>query len=232
MPMSSWMSDLLELVFPRCCVMCGKRLAKTEEHVCASCSRGLPRTYYYKEADNPLAKGFWGRAEVERAAAYFYYYKDNAACRILYALKYHHCPQIGVYMGKQMAAEMLPSGFFEQIDVLVPVPLASKKKKKRGYNQCEKLAEGISFVTSIPADTTSLARCVSNPTQTKKRRMERWENVQGIFSVVSPEQLAGKHILLIDDVVTTGATLISCMDALSVVPGLRVSVLTLAVAHE
>lgn len=232
MMMVSWMNDLLDLLFPRCCVMCGKRLAKAEEYICVSCSRELPRTYYCKEPDNPLAKSFWGRATVERAAAYFYYYKDNAACRILYTLKYYNCPEIGVYMGKQMAGEMNRSGFFQQIDVLIPVPLASKKRKKRGYNQCEKLAEGISYVTSIPVDTTSLIRRVANPTQTRKRRMERWENVQGIFSVVSPEKLVGKHVLLIDDVVTTGATLISCMDALSVIPQLQVSVLTLAVARE
>lgn len=230
--MNTWMNDLLDLLFPRCCVMCGRRLARTEEHLCVSCLRGLPRTYYHNEPDNSLEKNFWGRATVERAVAYFFYYKDNAACQILYELKYHHCPQIGVYMGKLAAAEMKDSGFFKQIDVLVPVPLAPVKRKKRGYNQCDKLAEGISFITSIPINTESLIRSVANPTQTKRRRMERWTNVQGVFSVVDTEQLSGKHILLIDDVVTTGATLISCMEALSVVPDLTVSVLALAVARE
>jgi len=182
--------------------------------------------------DNPLERIFWGRVEVKHAASFFFYYKDNAACRILYELKYNHCPQIGVYMGKVMAREMVSSGFFEDIDLLVPIPLAAAKKRKRGYNQCDKLAAGISAITSIPVCTDVLVRRVANPTQTRKRRMERWENVQGIFSITSIAPLSGKHILLIDDVVTTGATLISCMEALSVIPNLTVSVLTLAVARE
>ncbi len=230
--MIGWMHDILELLFPRSCVMCGQRLTRTEEHVCISCLRSLPRTHYAMEAGNPLERDFWGRTDVRHAAAFFFYYKDNAACRILHELKYNHCPQIGVYMGKVMAGEMVPSGFFKDIDLLVPVPLAGVKKRKRGYNQCDKLAAGISAVTSIPVSTGVLVRRVANPTQTRKRRMERWENVQGIFSVTNATFLSGKHILLIDDVVTTGATLISCVEALSVVPNLSVSVLTLAVARE
>lgn len=226
------MSDWLELLFPRCCVMCGRRLTRPEEHVCVGCLRALPRTYYCRQPDNPLEQALWGRAEVERAAACFFYYRDNAACRILHELKYNHCPQIGVYMGKVMVAEMESSGFFKDIDVLVPVPLAAEKKKTRGYNQCEMLADGISAKTSIPVNTSALVRTVANPTQTRKRRMERWENVQGIFSVTETDTLSGKHILLIDDVATTGSTLLSCVEALSVVPDLTVSVLTLAVARE
>ncbi len=230
--MSGWMNDLLDLLFPRCCVVCGRRLAKAEQYLCASCSRALPRTYYYKVKDNPLERNFWGRAEVERAAAFMYYYKDNDACRILHNLKYYHMPQIGVCMGRQMAFEMLSSGFFKEVDVVVPVPLAKARQKQRGYNQCEMLAQGISAVTGLPVVSDCLVRKVTNSTQTHKRRMERWENVQGIFALVSVEPFIGKHVLLIDDVVTTGATLLSCMEALSQVPDLKVSVLTLAVAHE
>lgn len=226
------MSDLLDLLFPRCCVMCGRRLTRTEEHVCIACLRRLPRTHYERSPENPLERNFWGKASLQRAAGWFFYYKDNAACRILYELKYHHCPQIGVYAGKVMAGEMVASGFFEGIDLLVPVPLAAVKRRKRGYNQCEKLAEGVSAVTSLPVNTTALVRKVANATQTKRRRMERWENVQGIFAVADAVALEGKHILLIDDVVTTGATLTACMEALSAVPGLAISVLTLAVARE
>lgn len=226
------MHDILDLLFPRSCVMCGQRLARAEEYVCLSCLRGLPRTHYDTAAGNPLERAFWGRADVKRAAAFFFYYKDNAACRILHELKYNRCPQIGVYMGKVMTVAMVPSGFFQGIDLLVPVPLAAAKKRKRGYNQCDKLAAGISAVTSIPVCADALVRRVANPTQTRKRRTERWDNVQGIFSVANAAPLSGKHILLIDDVVTTGATLVSCMEALSVVPDLSVSVLTLAVARE
>lgn len=179
-----------------------------------------------------MERSFWGRADVERAAAYFFYYKENAACRILHELKYRNTPEVGICMGKVMAEEMRSSGFFCGIDCLVPVPLAPSKRKKRGYNQCEMIAEGISAVISVPVSTGRLVRRVANPTQTKKRRMERWENVQGIFAVEDAAAYSGKHILLIDDVMTTGATLISCMEALSVVPNLKVSVLTLALTRE
>ncbi len=230
--MSGWTTDLLRLLFPQYCVMCGNLLERTEEYLCATCQRDLPRTHFTADGANPLEREFWGHAPVTRAAAHFFYYKHNAACRILYELKYNHFPQIGVYMGQMMAREMQPSGFFEGIDLLVPVPLAPSRERQRGYNQCDMLAKGVSRVTSIPVSTGQLVRHVANPTQTRKGRMERWDNVQGIFSVTDVTPFSGRHILLIDDVITTGATLVSCMQALSAVPNLKVSILALAFVRE
>jgi ComF family protein len=229
-PKMSWWSSLLELFFPRTCVMCGKKLLPGEEFLCLSCLMRLPRTHYERQPDSPLWYRFAGRAQVERAAGYFFYERGASTARVLYQLKYHHCPEIGVYLGRRMGEALLPSGFFEGIDVLVPVPLAPKKKRKRGYNQCEELAKGLSAVTGLPMDTRSLVRRVANPTQTTKGRLERWGNVQGIFAMTDVEALRGKHLLLLDDVVTTGATLLSCMEALREVPDIRISVLALAVA--
>ncbi len=232
MPMLGWVRDFFDLLFPRCCVVCGRKLASSEQFVCACCLRDLPRTYFYKDTDNPLARNFWGLAELERAAGFIFYRRDNAVRHILYHLKYYHQPRIGVFMGRLMAREVGRHNYFDGIDVLVPVPLSKPRQRHRGYNQCQMLAQGISEVTGLPIDNRSLIRKVANVSQTKMRRMDRWDNVQGIFALTDTTALVGKHVLLIDDVVTTGATLLSCIETLSAVPGLKVSILTLAVTKE
>ncbi len=227
-----WISDFFDLLFPRCCVVCGRKLAASERFVCACCLRDLPRTYFCKDADNPLARNFWGLAELERAAGFIFYRRDNAVRHILYHLKYYRQPRIGIFMGKLMAQEVGRHNFFDGIDVLVPVPLSKPRQRHRGYNQCQMLAQGISEVTGLPIDNRSLVRKIANASQTKMRRMDRWNNVQGIFALTDTAALAGKHVLLIDDVVTTGATLLSCIKVLSTIPNLKISVLTLAVTKE
>ena len=220
------LTDLWQLFFPRCCLLCGQRLLKGEEHICFRCLVALPRTHLQKE--NELEKSLWGKLPIERANAFLFYAKGGDVRKLLFDLKYYGNADLGHFLGRCMASELLPSGFFNDIDYIVPVPLHARKQKKRGYNQSEVLAEGIASVTKIPMDKHLLIRNKDIETQTHKGNYERWENVRNVFECLSPEKLSDKHILLVDDVLTTGATIVACADALGKIPGLRISVLTLA----
>ena len=190
----------------------------------------MPKTNYHLVADNELEKRFWGKFPIERASAYFHYVKGSDFDKILFELKYHGQKEVGEYMGRYMANDLLASGFFNEIDIIVPVPLHKKREKERGYNQSEWIASGISKITGIPVNTNSIKRVEANTTQTRKSLWDRWENVQNLFAVVSSSELQGKHILLVDDVLTTGATIASCASKIMEVRGVRISVLTLAAA--
>lgn len=192
----------------------------------------MPRTNYHLRKDNPVERMFWGKMPLERASSFFFYHKGSNFSRILHLLKYGGRKDIGEVMGRFMAAELSASGFFSDVDVIVPVPLHPRKQKQRGYNQSECIACGISAVTGIPVDIVSVVRSKHTETQTRKSSYERWENVDGIFCLDASESFVGKHILIIDDVLTTGATTTACADAFREVKGLRISVLTLAVAES
>lgn len=226
-----WLSSFLSLLFPRCCVVCGRPLAKGEECLCTMCNINLPRTDYHLREDNPVEKLFWGKIPLERATSFFFYRKGSDFRQILHQLKYGGQKGIGAIMGRYMAAELLESGFFEGVDVILPVPLHKKKQQIRGYNQSEWIARGIAAVTGIPIDTESVVRRKNTETQTRKSSLERWENVEGIFELHHAESLTGKHILIVDDVLTTGATTVECASCLTDIEGIRISVLTLAMAE-
>lgn len=225
--MSLW-SDIWHFFFPSCCLICGRMLLVGEEHVCFRCLSGLPRTRMHLCKENEIEKSFWGKFPVERASAFLYYAKEGDVKKILVDLKYDGNADIGRFFGRCMAREIRPSGFFEGIDGIMPVPLHPKKQRMRGYNQSRMLAEGISSVTGIPLWDSLLVRTQFTESQTRKGSYERWLNVREVFGCLSLESLEGKHILLVDDVLTTGATLVACADALCEVGGLRISVLTLA----
>lgn len=227
LPMNSWIEALLDLAFPRLCLMCGKRLASCERHVCAFCLGNLPRTDFHLFLDNPFERRFRGVVPVERTAALFFYQKGNLSCEIIHRLKYGNQPDIGVYFGALLAREVMPSGFFRGIDWLIPVPLSRKRLRSRGYNQSERIACGVSQVTGIPVSETHLVRLYDNPTQTRRSRLERWANTEHLFGACHPEELSGKHLLLIDDVVTTGATLRACAQPLCTGTDVRISLLAL-----
>ncbi|MGL4519082.1 MAG: ComF family protein [Phocaeicola sp.] len=227
--MSFW-SECWEFFLPRHCVICHNRLLTNEEHICLSCLIRLPRTPLLWQEENEFEKNLWGKLPLVRATTYLHYAKGGNVRKLLFELKYYHNPTIGNWLGRVMAQELLPHGFFKQIDYLIPVPLHKKREKQRGYNQCLMLAQGVSAVTKIPILPTLLQRTNYNETQTNKGLYERWVNVQNLFTLTSEFELTDKHILLIDDVFTTGATIVACADAFCHIKKLRISVLTLAYA--
>lgn len=227
-----WLQSAFRLLFPKRCAVCDATLQDGEEALCFRCNIGMPRTLYHLEKDNEVEKMFWGKMPLERATSYMFYQKGGDYRRILHLLKYEGRKDLGYTMGRLMAMDVGRNGFFEGIDVIVPIPLHPSRQRERGYNQSECLAEGISAVTGIPVDTSSVRRCVHTQSQTKKSAYERWENVSGIFDAPDKDKLAGKHVLLVDDVLTTGATITACADALADVENIRLSVLTLAMARS
>lgn len=193
----------------------------------------LPRTgFQYQPHDNGMARMFWGVIPVERAAALFFYEAGSASANILYELKYQGAEEVGRVMGRMMARELLPAAFFEDIDLLVPVPLSKKRQRQRGYNQSMLLAQGISEVTGLEISRQVVRRTVFLQSQTKMDFWERRKNVEGVFQLLDGEQLAGKHVLLIDDVVTTGATMTACARELLKTEGVKISILSLGFAKS
>lgn len=227
-----WLLSLFRLFFPRRCAVCGACLHGGEDVLCLKCDVGLPRTDYHRVAGNPVERRFWGRFPLERATSYFRYRKGGSYRHVLFRLKYGGRNDYARMMGELLAADLSRSGFFEGVDVLLPVPLHPDKQRRRGYNQSEWLARGVSAVTGIPVSVGQVVRTKNTETQTRKPGLQRWDNMEGVFEVVDATDLAGRHVLLVDDVLTTGATLTACADALaSGVEGVRFSVLTLAVAE-
>ena len=227
MKTSLW-SRLLDLISPRQCAVCGNRLSLTEHAICTVCYLHLPRTtYQFTPYDNPMTQLFWGLASVSRAAALFYYESHSEAAQLIYDLKYGNRPDIGEDMGRMMAEEMQTADFFAGEGILVPVPLSSKRLRQRGYNQSEMICRGIREKTGWAIAAKALRRKHFKQSQTSLMRHQRQENVADMFELYQVEGLEGKHILLVDDVCTTGATLTACANALSTIPGIRLSVLTL-----
>ena len=232
MKISFW-SRLLDLISPRLCVVCGERLAVTEETLCSKCYLHLPRTDFgHNLYENVMAKLFWGQIAIEKATALFYYEPHAETANILYELKYKNHPEIGVVMGRMMAKELMNSGLFEDIDALVPVPLARKRERQRGYNQSLELAKGISEVTRLPIADKVVRRTKFEGSQTQRGRWERNENVEDVFELIDGNGISGKHLLLIDDVVTTGATIIACAQEMQKASNVKNSVLALGFAKS
>lgn len=220
----------LELFYPRICLVCGQKLISTEEHICLKCLLHMPRTNYHDEPENPMEKLFYGRIHIERATTLFEFRKGSPYQKILHHLKYKGLKELGEFMGKQLAIELRGSDFIQSVDLICAVPLHPKKERKRGYNQSFHIAKGLSEELRIPVGQHAIRRKVHTSTQTKKSRFERWENVEGIFEVPAPAVFEGKHVLLIDDVVTTGATLEACAHEILNCPKAKVSLATLAIA--
>lgn len=225
-----YLSDFWFLLFPKNCEACGRALTRNEEVLCLECLFELPRTHFCNNLENPIMQMFTGRMRLERATALFSFQKGSRYRKLLHSLKYHHKPEIGVFLGKELGAEMLNSGNFSDVDYIIPVPLHPNREKKRGYNQSERIGSGISEVTKVPVLTGVLIRNVETQTQTKMNKEERWQNVSGKFVLTDSEILKGKHVLLVDDVITTGATTESCGSVLLGVEGLRLSIAVLAKA--
>ena len=200
-----------------------------EKIICTECLIHLPRSNYHRFEDNPVAKVFWGRIQIDNATAFYVFEKGSKYQKLIHKMKYKGQKEIGFELGK-MFGEDLNSTTFQSIDKIIPVPLHPRKLKKRGFNQAELIARGLAESMNKPVEVKSLNRVVANPTQTRKTRIERWENVSGIFKVHDPESIENKHVLLVDDVLTTGSTLEACANAFTGIPGTIVSIAVLAYA--
>ena len=232
MVVSFW-HRLLDLISPRLCVVCGQRLTVSEETICARCNLHLPRTDFHLDPyENEMAKLFWHQIPIERATALFYYEAHAETANILYELKYKDHPEIGEVMGRLMAKELQPSGFFDGIDGIVPIPLAKKRQRQRGYNQSLEIARGVSEITSLPIYNKVVRRIAFEGSQTNKDRWERNENVENVFELADETAINGKHLLIVDDVVTTGATVLACAKELCKAPNVKFSVLALGFAKS
>lgn len=206
--------DFFNLIFPRLCFACNEALLKGENFLCISCQINLPKTDFHKDKENRVAQSFWGRINIEIATSYYYFNKGGKVQNLIHHLKYKGDKEVGEYIGKQYGYDLREVEHFQSIDFIVPVPLHPKKEKKRGYNQSEWFAKGLSTTMGIPINTEILYRKENSETQTKKGRYDRWENVNEVFGVKQEAKIAGKNILLVDDVITTGATLEACAEVL------------------
>jgi len=222
--------DLLELFYPTLCITCGSRLVSQEKYVCIKCWNDLPVTNFHEKPENKVEQLFWGRIEIENATSYFAYKKGSIYQHLIHAIKYRGLKELGFETGKRFGAVLSESVPFSSIDMVIPVPLHPVKHKKRGYNQSEWIAMGISETLRKPLNVSNVKRSVHTETQTKKNRFERWKNVESIFEILGPKELIGQHILLIDDIITTGSTLEACAYQLLKIEGVKVSIATLGYA--
>lgn len=226
-----WLSAAADMAMPRTCPVCGKTLDGDERWICRQCLASLPRTRYEEVPFNTMEQHFAGQVPIERATAYFFYEKGSPYASILHDIKYHNTPSMGRWLTARAVNDMAGSRFFDGIDVVTAVPLHRSKLAQRGYNQSEYLARGIADALNIPY-VEMLKAVRPHSTQTHKGAMDRWLNIQGNYALRRESEVwAGKHILLVDDVVTTGATLIVCATALREIPNVTVSLFTLAAAR-
>lgn len=230
MTIRDWLHSILNLFYPRVCAACGEVLLKDEETVCLKCRFLLPKTGYENHADNPLAQSFYGRVRFHAVTACYFFAKSGKVQHLIHQLKYKGNKETGVFLGQQLGETIKGAPLFQGIDYLIPVPLHPKRERKRGYNQSLMIARGISEVTGIAIGDKYLVRAVNTATQTKKSSEERFKNVKDIFEVRFADELKGKHVLLVDDVLTTGATLESCAHQLENIPDITISAATAACA--
>ena len=218
------------LFFPHTCAGCGNDLIAREQLLCLQCVSNLPVTGFEAHRENPLEKIFWGRVSISKAMSLFYFTKDSVMQNLLHEFKYKGKKEIGYYFGRMMGNALINSERFYDIDALVPLPLYASKEKRRGYNQSAIICNGMTEILKIPVLNNAVIRTAATETQTHKNRIERWQNIDGKFELKDPSSLTGKHILLVDDVVTTGATTEACAAVLLQAPNTRVSIATLASA--
>ncbi len=226
------LAPFLDFFFPRYCCMCERRLAVAEEEICSKCLRTLNRIEYGGgEVHGVIERIFWGHIPIVRATSMFQYEGEQTR-RILHNIKYFDRPEAAVVMARVFAREQAGTDFFEGIDLIIPLPLAKKKQRIRGYNQCDYIARGLSQQTGIPVAVDVAVRTVNNPTQTHLDHEQRKENVKDIFQLVNPQKILGKHVLIVDDVITTGSTILSFAKEIAKAPGVSISIFSLAYAGQ
>ena len=221
----------LDLIYPQFCDVCGVSLVTGEEVVCSHCRIDFPLTRNWNERENSVEKAFWGRVHITAAASYFFFARGSKYRVLLHKLKYAGRGDIGIKLGQWFGNELATCPIFSDVDYIIPVPLHPKKQKSRGYNQSEKICTGLAVAMHKPVDTKTLVRAEFTNTQTKKNRMERWHNVSTVFAVKNAETLNNKHILLVDDVLTTGATIEACCNTILSATNCKISIAVLAYAN-
>ncbi len=222
--------EVAHYFYPNRCSFCQTKLLPKEMGVCLRCLYKLPKTNNFDERNNFGEILLAGRFPFERVASFAFFTKEGLLQSLIHDLKYNNKPYIGRLIGALFGADLLGSNFLAPIDMIVPVPLHQKKQTIRGYNQAEAFAQGISKATSIPVSVDELIRAINNPTQTKRSKTERWENVKGIFKVTDIKVFQNKHVLLVDDVITTGSTLEACANALLHCNDVKISIATIGEA--
>jgi len=227
----SYLGAFIDLLFPRVCPLCGNVLLENEKKICSHCLMHLPETRFINLQDNPVARVFWGRVPFVAATSFLYFEKGNMAQKLIHSIKYHNNKELGYEMGKYFGVWLNKYSEISDVDIVFPVPLHKRKLKIRGFNQSEWIGRGIAESIGKPLEEKNLFRSVYNPTQTKKSRYARWKNVEGIFALHNPEKLSGKHILLIDDVITTGSTIEACANAILHSTDVEISIASIAFAH-
>ncbi len=231
MSINHYLRDFLSLFFPELCAGCGTNLFKNEEVICTNCIYHLPVTNFHKDPLNKLARQLWGRFVFKHASSYVYFRKGGRVQNIMHQLKYNNRPEAGFRMGQLYAYVLESFCDWHKPDLIIPVPLHPEKLKKRGYNQSESISLGLSSVLHIPVMPDHLIRIENTETQTRRSRFGRYENLKEAFHCKDAMDLTGKHILLVDDVITTGATLEACAEVLLHIEGAVISVTTVAFAE-
>jgi ComF family protein len=226
--LNSYLNHFAHLFFPHVCEGCGNDIIEHGSLLCAKCLSNLPETNFIGEPNNPVEKIFYGRVNIEAAGSAFYFTKHSLVQHLVVQLKYRGNKEIGFYLGKLLGYRMAQTNRFNSVDAIIPLPLNPRKEQKRGYNQATIIAEGIASVWQKQVLKNSVQRLVFTETQTHKDRVARWQTMEGVFENINKESLTGKHLLLVDDIVTTGATLEACGEKLLEVPGTKLSIATVA----
>ena len=229
---STILSPLKHLFYPHVCTGCGSDLVEDDNLLCLQCINDLPHTNFAMHANNIVEKIFWGRLALSAGMSEFYFTKGTLIQKLIHEFKYKSNIEVGLYLGTMMGNSLLGSNRFSTIDALVPLPLFADKEFKRGYNQATILCNGMSIVMNVPVMKDTVVRKRFTETQTKKHRSERWQNVEGSFEINNPQELCNKNILLVDDVVTTGATLEACGTEILNIEETKLSIATLAYASK
>ncbi|MEP6465428.1 MAG: phosphoribosyltransferase family protein [Parafilimonas sp.] len=224
----NYINDFLHLLFPHTCIGCNTDVLNNDAVLCAECLNSLPETGFLSAAGNPVEKIFYGRIPVEKAGSAFYFNKDSVLQNIIIQLKYKSNQQAGIFLGKLLGYQLINSKRFDDVDIIIPLPLNERKLYKRGYNQSLAIVKGITSVWHKPVVTNAVERISFTETQTHKTRIARWQTMEGVFKVSQPALIENKHVLLIDDVVTTGATLEACSAAILKITSVKLSVATVA----
>ncbi|MGF7041505.1 ComF family protein [Mucilaginibacter lappiensis] len=226
-----YLADFVSLLFPELCPACGASLVANEHIICSDCRYNLPYTNFHLQADNIVAQQFYGKINVEAVYALYYFNKGGKVQSLMHHFKYKGIQQIGNLLGNMAGTQLMENHIFNTADLIIPVPLHKSRLKERGYNQSTCFANGLAQKLNAVVEDDNLQRAIATATQTHKSRFARFENMQEVFMVKHPERLVNKHVLLVDDIVTTGSTLEACGIELLKIPGLKLSIATIAYAQ-